>query len=529
MDYKNVKMMKTKYYILNILALSCIFSSVYAQEMAEKSYYSFDRIEMLNPWLVSANRAGLVQNEFDNYSQIGGYYKVRKGAFRNFNDPAQHDLLGFETRSYVHSKDLYFFGKFGYEYGFKKDQAWLGTVYPNVVINPFLDSIPGKVLHESYFLNAGVGYRLNKSVSIGVSFDYETAVANKRLDVRNKSTMSDMSISPGILFDFSSIVLGINFHYKHYAERVEYRFYGEGTKVLYYMEGLWMNVFSVMANTDNPSDRGYLLDDFGGGLQCELKFGDFAFYNQFKVGFSKEDNRESNNLVKRYAYLDRLHYNYFGQIIYSSQLFNNLLKLHFSNEEAASYKVTTIYERVPGESSSWAWKEYGKDLRYMQSFKQFGLEYNGIVKRSQYGYKWDVVLGVSHMEVEKTEKIFPTQYDQDYKTNEFYAALCKNFIFGNNLIDLRAGYALKSGNGNKITEKNPLVGSALKLNYTVLNHDFAYQTADSNTFMLGAKYSYVFNAAKGYVGFFGINYVNQKPNDSDDSRSYVNLSMGFNF
>ena len=62
------KMKNKTLYIAGILALSLQTSTLRAQEVADKSFYSFERIELKTPWLTSENGAGLVFNKVKDFS-----------------------------------------------------------------------------------------------------------------------------------------------------------------------------------------------------------------------------------------------------------------------------------------------------------------------------------------------------------------------------------------------------------------------------------------------------------------------------
>lgn len=71
------KMKNKTLYIAGILALSLQTSTLRAQEVADKSFYSFERIELKTPWLTSENGAGLVFNNAKNFSTVGGYFQIK--------------------------------------------------------------------------------------------------------------------------------------------------------------------------------------------------------------------------------------------------------------------------------------------------------------------------------------------------------------------------------------------------------------------------------------------------------------------
>jgi len=498
-------------YVTTIVAIALLPSALLAQKVSEKCVYFFERLENKAPWIVSDNAAGLVYNNALNFSNVGAYYGSENGDYRNFNQAEKYQNFGAITKSYVKTNKVFFYGSFNYDYGIKQNQAWLGTIYEDATFNPILDSIPGKVLREDYILSAKVGYAASKQFSMGVAFDYHTASAAKRVDGRNANTLSMFSVSPGVTYNRKLFTAGLNLTYKHDVERVSYDFIGDITgKRIYNMEGLFMNSFAGITNT-TILDRGYFKNIFGGAAQLELRKGNLKFFNQFKVGYNKENDFEGNSLTKRYAFVEGLRYDYNGLITFISKKMDHNLYINFVSDEQFGYAVINNYELIPGEVSSWAYFEYGKTLRYIQTGQKYGLEYKGYVRRGgAMSYSLIATLGANYITVEKDYKIFPAKYHQDYSNTELYARLDKNIKVKNTgMIDINIGGSYTDGAGTMLTERNPLTTGSLMQNSSLLEHDFAYRTADRAKIGGGIKYSHFINPEKGTTVYGGVNYSHQ--------------------
>lgn len=534
-------------YTVAIVAMVLFSGTLLAQKhkVSDKCLYFFDRLEKSAPWIISDNGAGLVFNSAMNFSSFGAFYGNEKGDFKNYYDPSDYKTFGISTKSYVKSKNVYYFGELIYDYGIKENQAWLGTIYPNTTFNPIVDSIPGKVLREDYYLNAKVGYPVSNSLAIGVGFNYHTATAAKRTDGRNNNTLSSFNVAPGIIFSKGILNLGLNLSYKHDVERVQYEYLGDETgKSIYYMEGLFFNTESGITNTTILS-RGYFKDVFGGALQVELRKNKFKFFNQLKVNYNQEDDFEGSNLMKRYAFTDGLQYDYAGTLSLSTKATDNYLKLSFINNQQFSYNVVTNYELVPGEISTWNYFEYGKTLRYMVDETEYGAEYKGYVKRQdgcKWNFSWIFTLGGNYSKVAKDFKIYPAVYHQDYENTQLYANIEKNFrIKDIALIDINLGGSYIDGKGLMLESSNPVTEGSLLMNNSLLMHDFAYRTADRAKIGGGIKYTHILNATKGMTAFCHATYSHQYlVNDGGLAatldgvlpgtyKSFVNISVGLNF
>lgn len=529
----------------NIIAVSTLvllLSGVAgAQTVSQKSFYSIDKIQRHNQWLFTDNAAGLVFNKAQNFSVIGAYYNNEKGDYRNYNDPGNYNILGIETKSFVKVKNVYYYGQMGYEYGVRLNQAWLGTIIPNSNFNTINDSIPGKVLRESYTLKAKVGYNLTDAISIGVGFDYLTATSAKRVDGRNENTMSSHEITPGVLFDFGVIKFGVNGIYRKTSEKVEFSFIGDVTgKNLYYFEGgMFINTTSGITST-TISDRMYQSNYYGGAVQLQLGKGKLSLLNSLSAVYRSEDDYEDDNLIKRYAFVDGLKYNYKGILSLKGDKMHQYLDINFINDELYSYSVINNYEPVPGETSSWAFYEYGKVLRYKQIVKRFGVEYQNFLKRGDFDYSWIFTAGYKSFEIDKQYKVYPAAYSQNVSNNEIYGIITKSFATGElSRFDLNIGAGVVNADGVNPAPVNPLTTGALKMNERVYKTDFAFSTSDLFKMSLGAKFQQGYGN-KGRSVTAALKFTNAKVTNAPDlgfdysdftdkSRNYFEFSIGYNF
>lgn len=500
---------------------------MFSQQISERRHYTFEKIEMKTPWLLSGNGAGLVFNTAENYANIGSYFTNESGSYKNFNQPERYTTFGIETKSYTRIKKVFFYGAFKYDYGINKDLTWRGTVYPGSNINTIVDSIPGKVLREDYIMNGKVGYNLNKKFAIGVAFDYQTSTAAKRIDGRNLNTLSKMNVSPGFTFSSKILDAGFNLSYKRNVEKVEYDFIGDKTgKNIYYVEGSWFYTITGITNT-TILDRVYFQDMFGASVQAHLKLGKLSFFNQFSTDYGNENDYEKN-YSRRYAKVEMLKFVYDGLIKYSSGKTDHFLSLSFINDEYLSYNIINNYELIPGEVNNWAYFEYGKTLRYMTNYRKLGAEYKTYFRDGDWKCNWILAAGYNQHSVEKRYKAFPAYYYQDYTLNEIFARVNRDFDLNENAslnLDLNGAYIY--GDGTKLRSYNPLTVGALKLNNSILDRDFDYNTAQRISVGGAIKYQRVLNATKENSIYCGLAYKYLTADDKN--RGFFSMSVGLNF
>lgn len=503
--------MNKKLYIISALLILYSANVSMAQEISRKSYYTFERIEEITPWLVSPNSAGLVYNKAEhNLSNAGGYFKSLSGDYRNYNQAKSIDNFGVQTQSYTRIKNLFFYGSFNYDYAIRKDQAWLGTTYENTNINPVLDSIPGKNIREAYILSAKVAYKFSDLFAGGIAFKYNAASSSKKIDGRNKNNFSALYVSPAVSFTTRYLNLGLNLNYGHNGENVEYKYYGEVTnKYLCYMEGLFIYNTSPI-NESLVRVRRYEKNIFGGGLQLELKLGNFSFYNSLNADYCKESDYEDQEVKRRYARVENLTYDYTGILKYTGTAIDNTLTVKYTSAEDLSYNVITNNEPVPGTLNLWEFYEYGSVLRYTSQMRNLTAEYRGFIKKNEYISKVDFTLGFGYSNLERAEKIYPAEYRQENKVFDYYARVNKNFLFGANILKISLCGGVSNGTGNPLTEKDPLTTGLLRLNKGLLAHDYVYRISDSYRAGAGVDYAYIINKQKGQTLNIGVDYLYRK-------------------
>ena len=536
--------MKLKYIISMLAAISILMDG--EKVMAQKSYYSFERIESVTPWLQSANSAGLVFNAADeNISTVYGYANLQDNGFRNYNQAESSTKLGLGTKSYTRLNNFYFYGKFEYNYTFKNNQTWLGTVYENATLAPIVENIPGKVVNESYNLNAKIAYKVSDRSAFGVSFDYEDATAAKKKDGRNSNIYSNLNVAPSYTFASEYVNFGVSANYQFISEKVGYAYYGDvAGKELYYMEGLFMYTSTPITSTIN-SERMYQTNVFGGAAQVELKFGKFNFYNQFKAQYGSQDMYEDNGLVKRYAVTDHLKYEYNGILKLSGNKMENSLHLNYSNNQSLLYNIANVYEEIEGESNQWQYNEYGKVLRYTNSRESAGAMYHGFVKKNEYIQNVDFTLGFSFAQEKQTQKLYPAEYYQALCMRNYFASVNKSLLVKENgyfIIGVSAGFY--NANGEMLYEKNPISpSSSIKIHKDLMETDYIYRIADKYNVVGSIKYSHTVNKEKGMSlwvkASYNYNGVKIPEYNSEnveavshfvkDCRHAANVTVGFNF
>lgn len=493
-----------------------------------KRYYTFDRIEALYPWLTSGNAAGLIKKDFSDFSQVRAGLQSISGLYKNLDDPEKNLNISLNTRSFVNRGNFFFKGAFEFSHFERSNQAWSGTISPRSVINMMTDSIPGRVLGESYIMTGEMGYKISEIFAAGVGLNYENSSAAKRTDGRNRNILSAIEIKPAVVFTLGGFTVGANFIYKYGAERVDYLFLGDPTgKNIYNFQGSWMYIKEGITNTI-VLDRGYFSDFYGGAVQASFDSERFNFYSELEVKYSGENDYDGNNLLRRYALSEGLDYTYKGKISYNSDNSRHLLFVDLKSGERLSYKIENQYEPVPDEANTWNWFEYGKTLRFYDKERNLRASYIFETGGDRWNPLWKISLSGSLIKYSSEFIVYPARYYQDYSIGGAELLVSRHLNIGRKaMIDIYLNGGAYKGTGDVLSVENPLSTGVLHLADNLMTEDFLFKTSGRVAFGGGFSYRRVFNEKKGTTLFIdaGLRRFQRK----GLSRNILSVNLGVNF
>ena len=193
-------------------------------------------------WLNSMNAAGLKVYSVRDHNNFDLHYRSEEGAFRKTMTPSGLSQYGMHTSGYKGLNFIDFQGSFRYNRNEEKKVEWMAMMDPNRS-NPFLlaDSIGGNWKKDYYTLQMKMGTDQGwDALRLGLSAKYQVAQGGRDNDPRPKSTIKDLSLSPGLVWDIvPSHHLGMAYHYHDYRQDVDImNKYGVGGNVLYKIMGL---------------------------------------------------------------------------------------------------------------------------------------------------------------------------------------------------------------------------------------------------------------------------------------------------
>ncbi len=517
-----------------LLTAFCAASGLYAQVPAEnlERYYTFDRLRSKSGWLNGDNPAGLIENQVS-FSTADLSYDYTKGGLRNVNDGAKSHAMGIGSESYQRWKKLSFYGKLGFNYISALDRSWAGNTGLYSTSMPVGDSIPGNTRNEVYSVKAGVAYQMGQWV-LGAMVEYENQSLAKRRDLRNKTTAMNMAVRPGVMFRSKIVDAGLNFTYKRMTETVGYATFGTSTqKDLYNLfEGLWF--YSTQAASTNPNDYiTYKGSNYGGGAQVELKAGErFKFFNQFTAEYGQTE-RYVISQDERMGDDESLSYRYLGIVNLSGEAVDQRLSVDATWGDLFKYNNIQELVQLPG-STTQAYKQYGKILKFQQTQRRVEADYKLYVKRNAWSSSWIVDLRYSYFKNESQYTIYPVRYLQDLHYSRATAAVTKNFLFGErNWLDVTLCGGYHFGGGEMLDKVIPEGVQLENENYRadLLAQEFHYFTNDRFIGEFGVRYTHYMPAKKIglYIDLRGHAERGRKGVNDGLKRGNLLATVGLNF
>lgn len=514
------------------VCLLCVGLLPLKAQQNEKCVFCMERLKADNPWIGAKNASGLIFNRFNDFSYVEGGILTESGDFRNITDPTSLFNSRLKTESFRKINRLSFYGSFEFDYIHMQNKCWSSVLHPENTFFIMADSLPGRQTLESYKLNGGVGFELNKQWAIGAGISYLTASNAKKRDIRNKNTYMEMTVHPGVLFRSQYLNLGVNFNYERMTEKIEDKRYGSGSNpTLFMLEGLWFHK-SIQLTETSTEIRQIQNDGYGGAAQLELLFGDFRFFNQFSA--TKTDQVIWINHVngQKGGEQEQTDFDYQGTLSMEKENWLHELKGNFANRERLGFENIQREELVDGFK---AWVQYGRKNKGILETSEFGLHYTLYRDRTCLDNSWRATVGFDRKTSTQKYKLFPVTYQQEIEQTTFQAGFHKNFRLKSGCIDCGLLFTLRNGDGTmfKISSEDPEIsGENLYPQLgEQLEQEYNYLRANYYGGELHLKYTYPLNRDKGQSLYADLKLNRKNPYDSpvDGHRTGFGFLLGFCF
>ncbi|MCE1198790.1 MAG: hypothetical protein LWW85_07465, partial [Marinilabiliales bacterium] len=180
--------------------------------------------ELKNNWSTANNPASHLLDCVENSSAAHYNLEQGSGAAHRIMEPdsvTHHNLV---TESYRTLGRIRLMGKFAYASNREKGGRWNGTMDPYRG-NPYIigDSVRSALFKkESYQLSGTVALPLNGNWLGGIELNGAFAVAARERDPRPLSTLSKVSIHPGIILRKRHLDVGLDLGYQLRREEISY-------------------------------------------------------------------------------------------------------------------------------------------------------------------------------------------------------------------------------------------------------------------------------------------------------------------
>lgn len=366
------------------------------------------------------------------------------GSYRNIYDPETLVGGGLQAESRLRQDSIWLYGRFGYGYDYGTGSRWRGWIDPYQT--PFMaaDSVAGPISLEKYSMEAGVAAPAGRFV-FGVDLAYDVALMAKHRDLRNKNTLMEFRIAPGVLYRGGSFDLGLDLGYVRGTEKSEYTQIVESVeRYLFDVYGLWLAYGTGFSSAE--ARRLKESDTFFGDFSTSLELGPFRLDNNFRAEYALTRQGEVgyNNLK-------------FGDTRSVTYADNLSLSFGRNHRIGASYSVTTMQgfrylqrQELDEASSIRSWVTYGDPVHcYYRSISQEDLNYT-------FGSRFKLTAGLSAMQFYHTYTEYPTVLLQSFTSLKPYVSSVipagGHFTISPNLWMIRTGDKKNDWSDLQLTE-----------------------------------------------------------------------------
>jgi len=412
----------------------------------DKALYTFDRMEWVNPWLGTANAAGLSGNSVflnDTLRSFNDAYlkgTIAAGGMKNIYDPETGLCANLGIDSYMKLGRTFLHGRVDFKYDYGTAYRWRGMVNPYEMPFMMADSIPGSISNEIYSLEAGIGIPLKNGWSVGVDAAYDASILAKHKDLRNKNTYMEFDITPGVAYSGRNFQFGLNLGYLRNTENIEYKQVdGSTEKYLFDLYGMWL--YKSTGFTSAEQKRYKLRNEYYGGFQIGASAGIVRIFNDFEVRYTDASQTENGYNNLRYGDVSKL--------TYSDDLSLFVGMRHRVRISASGYRMNGYRflqrEELDPYSKVRRWVTYGDpvfcydrnvlDGEISYTFRRVrvvNVTSDGV---SAFDIDWEITGGACARSMTQNYYENPVQFSQKYAWVEPFVRFSKYWKKGANLID----------------------------------------------------------------------------------------------
>lgn len=531
--------MKKTLILLLALMVSLVAS---AQTISDKKGYTLEKMYWMAPSVTFSNPAFLLQTAaaLDSVKALTDaslFADYDKGTLKNCFDPESNFVKGLNVKSYSILDKVALYGRFGYEHNNLTNSQWRGLYDPYETPFMMTDSIPGNATIEMYRMEMGIAVPLGEHWSVGTSIRYYSGVMAKHKDLRNKNTLMDFDIRPGIAFEAKNVQAGLDIGYTRSTEKIEYMQVDASTeKYLFDVYGLW--VFNSQGYSSAETSRLKETQAYNAGAQLTLRLGELAFHNRFEIQYSLNEQEETGYNNLRHGDVKQLTYNYNGVITYGLQ---HRLTGYYKKSDMLGYRYLQQQE-LDVASSVRRWVTYDIMNTYKSSRTEWEAAYTFRKARSAWDVSWEATAGVKSTDFGRETVEYPQRFTQSIDYKEAYLLFTKHVAIGKRgILALTPSAAYRKGQGNPMeivldyTSQNISTGEGQWMLTEQLMQEYNWWTSPQIQAGLRIRYAHSMSgggvslyAEAGYRGAFSAE-GSGNADGSANVRHMMQLSVGMTF
>lgn len=422
--------------VLSLLVLT--IQKLYAQEQSD-NLLSFRQLEIVSPWFISGNAAGLSQTEDIFPAMLGMAFNQASGDFHDILSGDTKNSYEFSSQSFRNLGRTLLYGSFAYHKSFEKELIFSDVNDPSVNY-PYLlvDTVGHGTYNREFFgLNGAISSPVSERLDWGLSFGLEVGEASQNRDPRPDNKVVKTSISPGLLYKNNHWTVGTNLRYTYYNEDIDVLVVEEGGQaIMFQLHGPGVYGYHVSGSFA----RLYKQSEFGYGLQAGWSSGNISnlfFSDVFNSRQTVDDGRKGSiatwSAVKNDARLEQLHWNLKNVFSVTKDKNIHQLVAGYGLQTYLGTEFIQLLEKV-NETDVEKWVTYGEEQKYYSLQTKAELNYRLISKNDQNRMKSLIDAAVKYQFFR--EKYYLPDWDQQYANLRLACSFLKLFQFSRQSLSL---------------------------------------------------------------------------------------------
>lgn len=256
-------------------------------------YNIFNLLPVYMPWLGTSNPGSLSECSIGKVSLIQAGYLYNDDQIRMIQQPVQTAVYYTGTKGFLKIGNLSAFGSFGYSNSHYDGSVYNGTLMFDTY-NPYLigDTVPARQFREQFDLGGEISYSLNECITLATGVDYTSAVGAKQKDPRNRNSISNLKLTPGLVYHLGKTTLGLSGSWYTTSNELSYSVEGNWNQTLFMPLGLgyYRREVNISSYSQWYTGKGY-----SGALQASRETGNLFMLAEVKYDHFNEEARSGSS------------------------------------------------------------------------------------------------------------------------------------------------------------------------------------------------------------------------------------------